>query len=149
MERDTSDKSGSLDGTALALKQFLQELAELTGTNGGESMPVLEFRFDEIVVRISQAVKDEANCLAIILRLPHSHQLGYWSRATELLPPIAADMAQTEVLWDADEGCYVVLHYIPIEFLADEASVLDVVLDAWDQARQWHAALCAGKFDGV
>lgn len=149
MQRDTSDKSGSLDGTALALKQFLQELAELTGSSSGESMPVLEFRFDEMVVRISQAVNDDANCLSIILQLPRSQQRGYWSRAIEQFPAIAADMAQTEVLWNADEGCYVILHFIPIEFFADEASVLDLVLDASDQARQWHAALCAGEFDSL
>ncbi|MFC7518722.1 hypothetical protein ACFQUU_27295 [Herbaspirillum sp. GCM10030257] len=148
LQRDTSDKFGSLDGTASALKRFLQELAELTGIHNDDSMPVLEFRFDDVVARVSQTVNNERHCLSIILQLPRSRQSGYRTRAVEQLLFFAVSMVQPEVLWNADDGCYVVVHYIPTEFFPDEVSILDAILDTSNQARQWHAALCGGEPDG-
>jgi hypothetical protein len=149
LERDISDKFDPPDGTTVALKRFLQELAALMGARSDDSVLVLEFRFDDVVARISQTVNNELYCLSIILQLPRSRQLGYLARVDEQLPVIAAGMAPPEVLWNADEGCYVLVHYIPTDFFSDEVSILDAILDTSDQARQWYATLCGGESDGL
>lgn len=140
LQHDTSDQTGSPE---TEINRFLKELVELAGQGDYAHMPVLELQFGDVLTRTSLSLSGDVPCLSIVALLPQDDRLNYLSRLTRPLVSSNASSHETELLWHADEGRYVVTCSIPTVELPDDRSVLDAILDTSDQARAWFAAVCA------
>jgi hypothetical protein len=125
-----------LDGTLAGMQQFLREMVDLADqAERAHTAPVLELRFGVIGTRTTVTAPAS---LTIVAQLPPSAQLPYHS-----WPPLALDAAAqgaTELLWQADSGCYVAIRTLPITSFADEASVFDAIMALADEAQACYAA---------
>jgi hypothetical protein len=121
------------------INRLLQELIELTGPQTSASS-VLELQIGDIFTRSAIAPEMPERCLAITALLPKCEQPHYLPR---LFSPPGAEKwpACAEFLWHADEGCYIVVHKVPVVELTDERSIMDSILLTADIARDYFAAL--------
>lgn len=109
--------------------RVLTELVELAGqSNDGYAGPMLELQFDGILTRTTFIEEGDIPQLAIAAFLPHS------SRRLE-----EVSLKPEKMLWDAGEGKYVMLRQVPAVQLPDERSLMDAILDTYDQAKAWLA----------
>ncbi|NRR30380.1 hypothetical protein HSX11_09270 [Oxalobacteraceae bacterium] len=125
-----------LDGTLAGMQQFLREMVDLTDqAERTHTAPVLELQFGAIGTRTTVTAPAS---LTIVAQLPSSPQLPYNS-----WPPLALDTAAqgaTELLWQADSGCFVAIRTLPISSFADETSVFDAIMALADEAQACYAA---------
>jgi hypothetical protein len=123
------------DGSAARVLRFMRELVELTGQGRADDCAVVELQFDGVLTVTSLSVEEPAPFLCIAVYLPR--------RESPLAaPPSLAGTTfadDSELLWDASEGRYVILHRIGIEHLVDERGLFDAILDAKDRAAAWMA----------
>lgn len=133
------DMTDELDGTLAGMRQFLREMVDLAEqTERTHAAPVLELQFGVIGTRTSVTAPAS---LTIVAQLPPSAQLPYHS-----WPPLALKttaQGTTELLWQADRGCYVAIRTLPITGFSDAASVFDAIMALADEAQAGYAAASA------
>jgi hypothetical protein len=110
---------------------MLLELAELADQKPDPARPVLELLFDDILTRTSIQDDGETTLLAITAFLPRSERRLHEETAMQM----ALDPASTCLLWDADEGRYVLLAQVPAINLPDDRSLMDAILDTFEKAQ--------------
>ena len=132
LQEDSFISAGALDGSVDAMSRFLKYMAGLVGVPGNDDVPVLTLQFGEILTATSLMVSGDLPCLSITALLPRYELPGHFS---------AVVPEASELLWDADEGRYVLVRKIPIALLPDERSVLDAILEASDSAKSWFASV--------
>jgi hypothetical protein len=123
------------DGSPGAVLRFMREMAGLTGEGQSGASPVLELQFDRVLTMTSLSVTPPAPALCISVHLPRDPDLPGAAPGRDALTLEDGG----ELLWDAGEGRYVILHRIPIAGLTDERALFDAVLDAKDRALAWLA----------
>ncbi|MET3133318.1 hypothetical protein AAKU55_003608 [Oxalobacteraceae bacterium GrIS 1.11] len=143
MQQQATVSSDKFDGSPAHILRFMRELVELTGQGTAGDCPVLELQFDEVVTKTSLHVGQAAPFLCIAVYLPRR------TLAPSVTPSLAGTIFadKSELLWDAGDGRYVILHKIGIDCLPDERSLFDAILDAKDRAVAWQASVgaTAGK----
>jgi hypothetical protein len=150
LQEEPLDNLDALDGSAAAMSQFLQDMADLVGDNASapdslSRVPVLTLQFGEVVTATSLSTSGDHPCLSITALLPRDDQPVELALACEQPATPGIEGGQNQVLWDADEGRYVLTRKIPIAQLPDERSVLDAILDASDAAKIWFASVTARR----
>lgn len=124
------------------MHQFLEEMVELTGQiDNTRSTPVLELQFGDIQTITSMSENGKTPCLSITALLPRSNETPKVMQGTNQCSAPEILAKNRDMLWDADEGRYVMVRKIPIADLPDGRSVLDTILDTFDQATDWFASL--------
>lgn len=140
---DIQGPSGKLDGSAKGMTHFLRELAALAGQPDGEGgNPVFELYFGQVLTRTCVTMGTAAPYLAITAFLPRDQRLAGLSASAEQLGSVALP-ADSDLLWHADDACYIIARHIPVSDFLDEPSVLDAVMDASIQANTWLSLACA------
>ncbi|MFC7516077.1 hypothetical protein ACFQUU_13765 [Herbaspirillum sp. GCM10030257] len=138
VQPEISDAADALDGSAGGMNRLLQDLVELAGqADQTHFAPVLELRFGDVNTRTTVVINGEVQCLSITVLLPRSEQPEYGVRLPGQFAASQSRAGEYEFLWHADEGCYVVVRNIPVNTLADEAGVLDAILDTSEFAKAW------------
>jgi hypothetical protein len=133
---------GSARETAFErVNRLLRELIALTGQPAG-AVAALELQLGDVFTRTLIDPRQPDHPLAITALLPRCEQPYYLSQGfspqnAPTLPP------QTDFLWHADQGCYVVVHRVAVSALADERSIMDAILLTADIARGYHLAMNA------
>jgi hypothetical protein len=144
LQQHTLDTAGKLDGSATGMKRLLRELVELAGQlDDVQAAPVLELQFGEVLTKTTVSVSRGVQCLSISALLPKSEESTHLSGSSRLLASSPASESETELLWHADEGRYVVVCNTPISELPEDISVLDTILDTSEQARAWFSVVSA------
>ncbi|WP_147375917.1 hypothetical protein [Noviherbaspirillum cavernae] len=132
------DAAGVLDGSAGSMNSFLRDLVELAGqVDQTHVAPVLELQFGEVITRTAVVLGGEAQYLSITALLPRGEQPESSVRLPRHFAASRPRAGEYEFLWHADEGCHVVVRNIPVKDLADEAGVLDAILDTSEFAKAW------------
>lgn len=143
MQQETLYSTGKLDGSAAGMKRLLQELVELAGQVNDVQTPVLELQFGDVLTKTTVSVSRGIQCLSVIALLPRTEKLNHLSPSSRLLASSPTSERETELLWHADEGRYVVVCNTPISDLPEDVSVLDTILDTSEQARAWYSVVSA------
>ncbi len=141
------EKSGPSGETHIErVNRLLRELIGLTGQPDA-SVAVLELQLGEIFTRTLIDPETSDHHLAITALLPRCEQPHYLPRmfSPAGAPPLPP---QTDFLWHADQGCYIVVQRIAVDALADERSIMDAILLTADIARDYHLAINAGAASG-
>lgn len=138
---------GSLiDDTVVRMQRFLAELVEFSGqTENDYGAPVIELQFGDVMTITSLLLDVPGPSLSITTLLPCQEEAGFFdmSYCWNFFSDTTLTM-QSELLWHADKGHYVMLRQIPILDLLDERSVMDAILDASSDAANWLASV-SGK----
>jgi hypothetical protein len=135
--------TGELDRSLAGMRRFLREMVDLAGqTDEAHSAPVLELQFGLVTTRTTVTLRDGLPCLTVLATLPRSAQLPYgcWPAAA-----LADGAGATELLWQADGGCHVIVRSIPVGQIADEPAALDAIMALADQAAAWFAEAAAAN----
>lgn len=142
MEPNPSDVPGRLDGSVVAVERFLREMSGLAGQDGESGdPPVLELRFGEVLTLSSVIADAVAPGLGITAFLPRRSQPDYGSMGSLQSAMQDSLVGETDLLWHAEEGCYVLTRKVLLTDLPDERSVLDAILDTADKAWEMHLSL--------
>ncbi|WP_252716965.1 hypothetical protein [Herbaspirillum sp. B65] len=136
------EKSGPARETPTErVSRLLRELIGLTGQPDA-TVATLELQLGEIFTRTLIDPETPDRHLAITALLPRCEQPHYLPRMFS--PPGAPPLPpQTDFLWHADQGCYIVVQRIAVAELPDERSIMDAILVTADIARDYHLAINA------
>jgi hypothetical protein len=139
---DTTDQTGTLDGSVAGLSRFLRELVEMTGQSiGAQTVPVLELQFGAIFTSTVLSTEQDVASLSITALLPRLERSEYLPLSAAQAAISAVEAGEWEWLWHADAGHYVVVRNIPITAFPDERSVMDAIADTSDQVARWLARM--------
>ncbi|WP_136416927.1 MULTISPECIES: hypothetical protein [Oxalobacteraceae] len=142
MEANPSDAPGRLDGSVAAVERFLREMSGLAGQDSESRVtPVLELRFGDVLTLSSVIADTAAPGLGITAFLPRRSQPDYGSMTSAQSAMQLSFAGETELLWHAEEGRYVLTRKILLTDFPDERSVLDAILDTADKAWEMHLSL--------
>jgi len=134
LQDDTLDDTGALDGSVTAMCRFLEQMAALADEPGdGSGAPLLKLLFGDIDTVTSISAGGGVPCLSITALMPRR---AVPDPLQAVRSPAPHD---SEILWDAGEGRYVMVRRTPVAQFADERSVLDAILNAADDAKAWFA----------
>jgi len=103
---------------------------------------VLELSFGEIRT-MTTTVPGTPAYLTVLALLPRSAGIDYLPHARTLIAHANFSAGNSEFMWHADHGQYVLARTVPLAQLPDERSAMDAVLDTSDQAAALLLALKA------
>lgn len=140
--RQTLDTTVQFDSSVNCVKRLLKELVELAGqADEIQSAPVLELQFGEVLTKTTLSVNRGIQCLSVVAELPRTEKLNHVCPSSRPVVSPAMPDSQTELLWHADEGRYMIVSNTPVSELSEDVSVMDTILDTSEQARAWFSVV--------
>jgi len=135
------DEDGSLDGSVKDMERFLRELVSMSGQLCHRpNSVVIELYFGEIRTMTSASQGPPAH-LTIIALLPRIDGTNYGPQSRTLISGPQLDFDDSELIWHADDGRFVLIRSVLLAKLPDERSVMDAILEASDRASAFLLAL--------
>lgn len=143
LQKNNQDTAGELNSSVTEVKRFLMELIVLAAQEA-PGAPVLELQIGEILTRTAVELSGNDRYLSITALLPRCEQPHYLPLPFSPLV-VEYSMENTEFLWHADEGRYIVVRKVPVTELPDELSVMDAILTTSDLANTYFASVNTDK----